>query len=75
MVWMHHSLFIHSPDEGHLGCFSGEVFDGHQLRGEARDAARHPTTHRAPHNRELSNSDGSSAEVEKPCSEYILDSL
>ena len=21
MVWTYHSLFIHSPNEGHLGCF------------------------------------------------------
>ena len=23
MVWMYHSVFIHSPTEGHLGCFQG----------------------------------------------------
>lgn len=59
-------LLFHSPAEELLGCFSGEISDCHQLTGEAEDAARHPPTHRTPHNRASPTSDGRNAEVEKP---------
>lgn len=59
---MDHSVLIHSPDEGRLGCFSEMVLIVTSLE-EARDAAEHPPIH--PHSKDYPTQNVSSTEVEK----------
>lgn len=72
---MDHSLFIHSPDEGRIGCFSGDGFD-YYLLGRSQGCMQLSILQYSPaghtRNKEVPSSECQYAEVEKPCSEYIV---
>lgn len=68
---MDHRVSIHPPEEGRLGCFSGDGFDCYLLE-RSQGAPSNTLPQDTPTAKNYPTQNVSSAEVEKCCSQYIL---